>query len=154
MKTIRYLLLEQLYEYSKKPYKLLFKKEVAWGISVSELLSYPPNTLGYHLGCFLLKYHFTPEPQLENHDVFHVITATGISVPEEISMQFLLLGNGKRSLYLLLVICIGSILFPDHWSVFKTAFYRGKKAHRLYDLNYVKLLHTPLHQLQSTLNII
>ena len=153
MKTIRYLILEQLYEYSKKPYRLLFKKEVAWGISIPELLSYPPDALGYHLGCFLLKYHFTPEPQLENHDVFHVLTDIGISVPEEISMQFFLLGNGKCSLYLLLVIGMGIMLFPDHWPRCIAAFKRGQKAHRLYDLNYVKLLNTPLQQLQTTLNI-
>lgn len=153
MKTLRYLFLERLYHWSKKPYRYFFKDEVAWGITVQELLSYPPETLGFHLGCFLLKYHFTPEPQFEDHDVFHVLTDTGISVTEEISMQFYLLGNGKRSVYLFMVTAIGSLLFPDHWQRFKSAFKKGKQAHRLYDLNYLKLLSKPLDQLKTSLNI-
>lgn len=153
MKTLRYLLLERLYEWSKIPYRLLFKKEAAWDISVKELLAYRPQTLGYHLGCFLLKHHFTPEPQLEDHDVFHVLTNTSISVPDEIAMQWLLFGNGKRSLYLFIALTAGTILFIDKYNSFKIAFQKGKTAHRFYNLNYLKLLTQPLADLQHTLKI-
>lgn len=153
MKTLRYLLLERLYEWSKLPYRLLFKKEAAWGISVKELLALDQHTLGYHLGCFLLKHHFTPEPQLEDHDIYHVLTDSGISVPEEIAMQFYLFGNGKRSAYLFTVLAIGSILFIDELPRFRNAYKKGLKAHRFYDLNFLKLLTHPLTDLQHTFKI-
>jgi len=153
MKTLRYLLLEQLYEWSKLPYRWLCKSEDPWGISIKELLSYSKQSLGYHLGCFLLNHHFTPEPQLEDHDVYHVLTKTGVSVPEEIAMQFYLFGNGKRSLYLFTVLTIGAILFIDHLSLFKKAYQKGKEAHRFYDLNFLKLLNHPLTDLQHSFKI-
>ena len=40
----------------------------------------------------------------EDHDVFHVLTRTGLTVKNEIELQFYLLGNGKRSLFLFIVI--------------------------------------------------
>lgn len=153
MKTLRYILLEKLYEWSKLPYRWLCKSEAPWDISVKELLCYSQESLGYHLGCFLLKHHFTPEPQLEDHDVYHVLTNAGISVPEEIAMQFYLFGNGKRSLYLFTVLTIGSILFIDHRKLFKKAYEEGKKAHRFYDLNFLKLLTHNLSELQFTFKI-
>jgi ubiquinone biosynthesis protein Coq4 len=153
MKTLRYLLLERLYEWSKLPYRLLFKQEASWDIPVKKLLRYPIESLGYHLGCFLLQHHFTPEPQLEDHDIYHVLTGSGISVPEEIAMQFYLFGNGKRSIYLFMVIALGMLLFPDHIKRFWTAFKTGRKAHPFYHLNFLKLLHQPLTTLQYTFKI-
>lgn len=153
MERLRHLLVERLYEYSKLPYKLLFKKKPAWGLTVKQLLQYRQETLGYHLGCFLLRYHFTPEPQLEDHDIYHVLTGSGISVPDEIAMQFYLFGNGKRSLYLFMVLLIGSILFYDELSKFKNAYQKGKAAHRFYDLNFIKLLSNPVKELQYTFKI-
>ena len=153
MKTLRYILLERLYEWSKLPYRWLFKKETPWGIPVKDLLQYPMESLGYHLGCFLLKHHFTPEPQLEDHDVYHVLTGSGISVPEEIAMQFYLFGNGKRSLYLFTVLTVGTLLFPDHMRQFRSAYKKGRKAHPFYHLNFLKLLQQPLTKLQYTFKI-
>ncbi|WP_233581809.1 ubiquinone biosynthesis protein COQ4 [Flavobacterium macacae] len=102
------LLIEKLYEISKKPYQKFFKKNQPWNISQQEFLHYPEETLGFHLGCFLLKHNFDIQPKLEDHDVVHVLTNTGISVPEEIGMQYLLFGNGKRSLYLYMVMLTGT----------------------------------------------
>jgi len=153
MKTLRYILLERLYEWSKLPYRLLFKRETAWGISVKDLLKYPIESLGYDLGCFLLQHNFTSEPQLEDHDIYHVLTRSGTSVPEEIAMQFYLFGNGKRSIYLLMVLSIGTLLFPDHIKKFWNAYTKGRKAHAFYKLNFLKLLKQPLSTLQYTFKI-
>lgn len=153
MNLLRHLLVERLYEWSKLPYKVLFKKQPAWGITVKDLLQQNPKTLGYHLGCFLLKHHFTPEPQLEDHDIYHVLTGSGISVPEEIAMQFYLFGNGKRSIYLFTVLFMGSILFYDELPQFKNAYQKGKAAHKFYHLNFLKLLSTPIKELQYTFKI-
>jgi len=62
---MRALLLEILYEWSKVPYQKWFKKETPWELSVSQLLMYPENSLGFHLGSFLLQHDFTPQPKLD-----------------------------------------------------------------------------------------
>ncbi len=40
----------------------------------------------HHLGYFLTKNNFSLQSKLENHDVFHVLTNIGITVPDEIAM--------------------------------------------------------------------
>lgn len=150
---MRAFILETIYEWSKKPYQRWFKKNLSWDISVKTLLEHPKESLGFHLGCFLLRHDFSPQPKLENHDVFHVLTNTGISVSEEIAMQYYLLGNGKYSMYLILVIFLGTLLYPDKIKYFKNAYIKGKIAHPFYQLDYKKLLHQPVQKLQTTFSI-
>ncbi len=148
--TMRSIILEILYEWSKIPYQRWFKKETPWDISVSQLLRYPKNSLGFHLGSFLLQHDFSPQPKLENHDVFHVLTKTGITVPEEIFMQYYLLGNGKKSVYLYTVIFIGTLLYPDKLKMFRVAFRKGCDAYTFYSLDFKKLLNQPLNTIRTT----
>lgn len=147
---MRAIILEHLYEWSKKPYQKYFKKTDPWEVTVQQLLQYPESTLGFHLACFLLKHHFELQPKLESHDVFHVLTGTGTSVPEEISMQYYLLGNGKRSLYLFTVIALGSLLFPDELRRFVKAYKRGRRALSFHQLDFSKMLFQPIQRIQST----
>ncbi len=147
---MRAFILETIYEWSKKPYQKWFKKNQAWDIPVKKLIVYPKESLGFHLGCFLLKYDFNPQPKLEDHDVIHVLTDIGITVPEEIAMQYYLLGNGKRSMYLIAVILLGTFLFPDKIKFFRKAYKKGKAAYPFYQLDYKKLLHQPLQKIQNT----
>lgn len=147
---MRAFILETIYEWSKQPYQKWIKKNPAWDLPIEKLIAYPYESLGFHLGCFLLKYDFTPQPKLEDHDVFHVLTNIGISVPEEIAMQYYLLGNGKRSMYLLSVIALGSLFYPDKINFFAKAYKKGKTAHPFYQLEYKKLLHQPIQKIQST----
>ncbi|GAA4274306.1 Coq4 family protein [Aquimarina gracilis] len=147
---MRAYILETIYEWSKKPYQKWFKKNAAWSIPAGQLLLYPTESLGFHLGCFLLKYNFDPQPKLENHDVFHVLTNIGITVPEEIAMQFYLFGNGKRSLYLLAVIFLGTLLYPDNIQLFRKAYKKGQEAYAFHQLDYQKLLDQPILKIQNT----
>ncbi|MDH7444996.1 Coq4 family protein [Aquimarina sp. 2201CG14-23] len=147
---MRSILLEFLYECSKIPYQKWFKKEEPWDISISQLLKHPKSSLGFHLGTFLLQHDFTPQPKLENHDVFHVLTKTGITVPEEISMQYYLMGNGKRSIYLYTVIFIGTLLYPDKFRLFKTAYRKGRNALTFHQLDFKKLLNQSLDTIRIT----
>ncbi len=150
---MREFILESLYELSKKPYQKFIKKSDAWKISINELHTYPTDSLGYCLADFLLKHNFEIQPKLEDHDVFHVLTNTGISVPEEISMQYYLLGNGKRSLYQASVMLLGTLLFPEHLQIFIKAYKRGTNAHSFHQLNFLKMLHQPIEKIQSTFKI-
>jgi len=150
---MRDLIIEKMYEWSKKPYQKFFKKNEPWPITSKELIRYPPESLGFHMGCFLLKYNFEIQPKLEDHDVFHVLTNTGITVTEEIGMQYFLLGNGKRSAYQFAVIVIGTLFYPMQWKCFNTFYRRGKSAHQFHDLPFEKMLLQPLQNIQNTFNI-
>lgn len=147
---MRALLLETFYEWSKAPYQRWFKKEHPWDISVKQLVTYPKESLGFHLGSFLLQHDFTPQPKLENHDVFHVLTQIGITVPEEIAMQYYLLGNGKRSAYLYMVIFIGTLLYPDKLMFFIKAYQKGSTALTFYQLDFKKLLTQSVSTIRTT----
>ena len=147
------LLIEKMYEWSKKPYQRFYKRNEAWNITPTDLIHLPQETLGFHMGCFLLKYNFEMQPKLEDHDVFHVLTATGVSVIDEIAMQYLLLGNGKRSAYLYMVVVAGTLLYPSKFKTFYKFYLRGKNAHPFYAMDFEKMLLQPLKQIQFTFNI-
>ena len=147
---MRALILESLYEWCKRPCRNFMKPNRAWSITANALLNYPEDSLGFHLGCFLLKHSFEIQPKLESHDVFHLLTGIGVSVSEEISMQYYLMGNGKRSLYLLFVILIGTLLYPDQWKFFRNAYQKGKSALIFHQLDFSKLLYQPLSKIKST----
>jgi len=148
------ILIEKMYEWSKKPYQKYFKKNKPWEIDKYQLLAFPEETLGFHIGCFLIKYNFDMQPQLENHDVIHVLTNSGISVKEEIGMQYYLFGNNKKSIYLFTVIIIGTIVYPFHIKSFWKEYQRGKKAHCFHYLNFSKMLYVPVKTIQDTFKII
>ena len=150
---MRAILIEKLYEMSKKPYQKYFKKNEPWNITMTELINYKEETLGFHLGCFLMKYNFEIQPKLEDHDIIHVLTNTGILVTDEIGMQYYLLGNGKKSSYLFMVIAIGTIFYPTRLKSFLNFYQRGKQSHQFYDLDFLKMLHQPISNIQFTFNI-
>lgn len=147
------LLIEKLYEISKKPYQKYFKKNIPWNIDSKDLLQFPEETLGFHLGCFLIKYNFEMQPKLEDHDVIHVLTNTGITVQEEIGMQYYLYGNGKRSLYLFMVIASGTLFYPTKMKYFLKQFHRGNQALKFHYLDYSKMLKVPVKEIQNAFKI-
>ncbi len=146
-------IIEKMYEISKKPYQKFFKNNEPWAIGKNELLQHKQETLGFHLGCFLIKYHFEIQPKLEDHDVIHVLTNTGVSVPEEIGMQYYLFGNGKRSLYLYLVIATGTCFYPTRLQYFFKQYQKGKMANQFHNLDFSKMLHIPISTLKTAFNI-
>jgi len=151
---MRALVLEILYDWSKKPYQRFIKNNKPWPVALPDLMQYSKTSLGFHLACFMLKHNFEVQPKLEDHDVFHVLTDTGVTVPEEISMQYYLWGNGKRSVYQIGVMVLGTLLFPDHIKGFRIAYTRGKSAHKFYQLDFLKLLSQPIESIKSTFKII
>lgn len=139
-----------LFEVTKKPYAVLFKsKREGWGISSSSLLRLPQNTLGYRVGLFLTKNQIDLIPKLEAHDFYHVITGMTTSVKDEIGMQYLLLGNGKRGPYLFSTVGIGTMLLPEYTKYFIQCYRRGKCFEPIYQLNLKKELTTPLSLIRS-----
>ncbi|WP_296145075.1 hypothetical protein [uncultured Flavobacterium sp.] len=147
------LFIEKLYEASKKPYQKYFKSNKPWNIDAKDLLQFPEESLGFHLGWFLYKYNFEIQPKLEDHDVIHVLTNTGITVPEEIGMQYYLFGNGKRSLYLFMVIATGTLFYPTKINYFLKQYRRGNRALRFHYLDYSKMLLIPVKTIQRAFQI-
>ncbi len=146
-------LIEKLYECTKKPYQKYFKKNEPWNIDKKQLFNFPKDSLGYGLGNFLHKNHFDIQDKLEDHDIIHVLTNTGISVYEEIGMQYYLFGNGKRSLYLYMVILSGTLFYPKQIKYFVEQYKRGKQAHSFHYLDFSKMLSMPIQSIQQTFNI-
>lgn len=150
---IKALFIERLYRIIKIPYQLIFKKKEAWNLKTTDFLAYPQESLGFHYGCFLIKFNFKVQDTLEEHDVFHVITQTGIEVIDEICLQFYLFGNGKHSLFLYIVLFTGILFYPTKINLFYKNYHLGKKALQFYDLDFKKLLHLPVSEIQKTFNI-
>jgi ubiquinone biosynthesis protein Coq4 len=82
-----------------------------------------------------------------------VLTNTGISVEEEIGMQYYLFGNGKRSLYLIMVILSGTLFYPTRCRYFIRQYQKGKTAHQFYELDFLNMLSLPITNIQQSFNI-
>ena len=141
-----------LYDWSQILYAKIFKRnKAAWGISKSELLLFPEGSLGRALGEFYQTKGFDVMPKLENHDVFHILTETGTEIQDEIAMQYLLFGNGKRSLYLFSMIGIGTVLYPEFLNYYIKTFRKGKSFSKFYDTEFKELLDTSVLYLRSSI---
>lgn len=148
---IRTTLLIWLYAISKKAYAQYFKQNVPWKEDRQSLLRYPKDSLAYALGVFLTKNNFTMEAKLESHDVFHTIIGFDTKIQDELAMQYFLLGNGKRSVYMFLVLIPGSFLFPEHWLYFKKSYQKGKETAPFYHWDFEKMLPISLERIQQLL---
>lgn len=147
-------IVEKVYDYNKVPYQKWFKKQQPWPIDRTILLRYDEQSLGFHLGFFLLKHDFELQVQFEDHVVIHVLTKTGISVIEEIGLQFYMFGNGKRSLYLFFGVILGSIFYANKLCFFKKQFVRGKKAQPFFHYDFFKMLTARTEELQFSFGIV
>jgi ubiquinone biosynthesis protein Coq4 len=140
----------RLFEISEKFYVRNFKKnKQAWGLTRAELLHYPSTTFGYQMGVFLQQNNFELIPKVERHDAYHVLTGFGTRVEDEIALQYVCFGNGKRSPYLFGVMIIGTILLPDYLRYYLRSYYHGTRANSFHHWDFKKLLHLPLDELRS-----
>ena len=130
-------------------YTKYFKKQPAWNLSRKQLLKYPRNTLGYHLGCFLEKNGFELLPKVEKHDIYHLLTGYGTKVEDEIALQYFCFGNGKRTPYLIGVLFIGTLILPESFGYYLKSFQKGRRANKFHNLPYQIMLDTDFLELQS-----
>ena len=133
-------LIEWLFEKTQKVYTNMFKKHDAWNVKKEELLTYPEDSFGKHLGLFLEKNNFELIAKVERHDAYHTLTGYGTKVEDEIALQCLCFGNGKRSLYLYGAMILGIIILPDYLKYYYNSYCIGKKANAFHHYDYKKLL--------------
>lgn len=150
MKT-RKKLITFLFDKSQKIYGDLFVKRESWGIKKTELLTYPKYAFGHHLGLFLQRNNFELIPKGEQHDAYHTLTGYNTKVEDEIALQYLCIGNGKRSLYVLAAASVGLLLLPEYYRFYFKSFSIGKKANPFYHLNFKQLLQVSLKDLQQAI---
>lgn len=141
-----------LFEITKTPYAFVFKRnKEAWKLNSTILLTYPVGSLGHEVGLFLQKNNIELIDKLESHDVYHVITDMSTSVRDEVGMQFLLLGNGKHSVYQFSTIGICIFLLPEHFKHFIRCYKKGKKYKGIHQLVLKEELHNQLTHIQKRL---
>ena len=138
-----------MFEVSKTPYAFLFKRnKKAWGLNSDALLKYPDGSLGKGVGEFLKTNGFELIDKLESHDVYHVITDTDTDVKSELGMQFLLLGNWKRSFYQFTTVTISHFLLPEHLKYFRAKYIKGKTFKGIHKLNLYEELNNQLDHIR------
>lgn len=120
----------------------------AWQVSKAMLLDYPPGSLGRQVGQFLEAHELDLISSFENHDVFHVLLKYGLSAPEEVALQWCLIGNGKRSVFSFLAAAVGTFCFPEHWGWFRRAYQEGKGLRPFHHWYFEYLLQENLAALQ------
>ena len=151
MRELRKKLIEWLFEKSQKVYTNMFKNHQPWGIYRAELLTYPNDTLGKHLGLFLEKNNFELIAKVERHDAYHTLTGYGTNVEDEIGLQCLCFGNGKRSLYLYGAIILGILILPDYLGYYYKSYQFGKQANSFHLYDYKELLNVNIHDFRSAI---
>ena len=119
-------------------------------VTMDELISYPKDTLGFHVGSFLFNNSHDADPQPEMTDIHRVLITHGVSDKEEIAMHFYLFGNGDLALKNLFVMATGSLLYPLQLHYFYKRYKNGKNALRFYDLDHFRMLHLPIERIKDT----
>ena len=136
-----------LFKISQEIYIRFFKRTLPWNITSSELIKYPKNSFGYRMGFFLQVNGFELIPKVESHDALHVLAGMGTKVEDEIALQFLCFGNGKRSPYLLGVMMLGSLLLPEYFSYYITSYKKGIRLTPFYNWDFKALLNQDFNTL-------
>lgn len=149
-KKIRIELLQWIFEKSINLYAKNFKKnKPTWNITTHDLSKYTNQSLGKKLCVFLINNNLNVIPKSEHHDCYHVITGYQATVKDEIALQYLCFANGKRSLNLFLIILVGTLILPEYFSFYLKSYKIGQRANLFHQLDFQKLLHTNLNEIQS-----
>ncbi|WP_036841137.1 Coq4 family protein [Polaribacter sp. Hel_I_88] len=139
-----------LFEHSQRMY-IKFKNKTPWGITSKELLTYSKDSFGYHLGKLLVDNNFELLPKVERHDCYHLLTNYGTKVEDEIALQYVCFGNGKRSPYLLGVLFIGTILLPEYYKYYLKSYKLGKNCNQFHHFNYKNILQFSLQDIRESI---
>ncbi|MNK15863.1 hypothetical protein D3C87_340170 [compost metagenome] len=127
----------------------LFKGKQA-PVSMDELIGYPKDSLGFHLGCFLFNNSHEIDPQPETIDVHRLLITKEVSNKEDIAMHYYLFGNGDLALRTVFIMATGAIFYPHCIPYFYLKYRDGKDALRFYDLDHFRMLHLPLQRIKDT----
>ena len=151
MKKQRKLFIEWLFKHSQRIYTSLYKSHNPWKVTKEELLQYPKASIGRHLGEFLHKNGFELIPKVERHDCYHIVCGYNTAVEDEIALQCLCFGNGKRSPYMYGAIILGVSILPDYLKYYYRSYRIGLKANPFHHYDFSKLLKVSLDDFRSVI---
>ncbi len=120
---------------------------------MDELISYPKESMGFYLGCFLFNNSYEADPIAEKEDIYRLLIMKEVSSNEEIAMYYYLFGNGDLSLKTIFIMATGAFFYPHHMGYFYSKYRSGKAALRFYDLDHFRMLHLPLSQVKDAFMI-
>jgi len=130
-------------------YQTLRFKRKAWNTTKNDLKKCAPGTLGNALYQFLDGHNFNLIPKAETHDVWHVLFGYTVEMKDEMSIQFVVLGNGRHSAPYLYSCLVAILMYPEHWGSFYKAYQRGKLASTFWHFNFEALLNENLFELRE-----
>jgi ubiquinone biosynthesis protein Coq4 len=133
---------QRLVSMGKPVYMLLRIRRKPWGITMNELHTMPEGTLGNDLAKFLEANDLQLMPKAEFHDVYHVLFQFNTTMRDETCLQFVPLGNGKRSLPYIISTLVATVFYPEHWEYFFTAYQKGRQASKFHHINFKDYLET------------
>ena len=81
--------------------------------------------------------------------MYHVLLGYGTEAEEEARMQFFLLGNGKRSLGVVLAVLGAVVLLPEFVRTYYTAWLRGRAGRCIADWQFEFLLQESVADLRN-----
>jgi hypothetical protein len=119
-------------------------------VSMDDLITYPKDSMGFHLGCFLFNNSCEADPQPAKEDIYRLLIAREVSNTEEVAMNFYLFGNGDISLRTIFIMASGMVFYPHRIMYFYSRYKEGKQALRFYDLDHWRMLHLPLKRVKDT----
>jgi len=117
---------------------------------IEDLINYPEQSMGFALAAFLLEHYADKNPVLEDRDIYHVLTNTGLSAKSQIGLQFYLIGNGKKDMIAIVGAAIGALLYVHSFPLFLKQYRRGKSALLFHQLEFTKMLNQPLSKIRET----
>jgi ubiquinone biosynthesis protein Coq4 len=125
-----------------KPFYVRLAKwrQAAWGHNMATLQTFPEGSLGKDIYYFLKENGLEMIPKCELHDVFHVLFDCAPTVEEEVRLQMILLGNGRKTLYTWWSVVIGGLLYPEYWRTFRSAYRFGQRCRPVHRWNFQYLL--------------
>ena len=126
----------------------LFKKPET-NITMDELISYPQESLGFHLGRFLFDYSYEADPTPEREDIYRLLLTREVSNKEEIAMHYYLFGNGNFGLRTVFILASGAVFYPHCLKYFYKKYRDGRNAFRFYDVDHFRMLHLPVQQIKD-----
>ena len=129
--------------------KNLFKRKKVT-VNMIELIDYPSNSLGFHLGQYLFKKGFKPSTTLEKEDIYRLLITKDTSVKEQFGMYFYLFGNGDVSFDTIAEMLVGILAYPLSVRYFYNRYKDGRNALRFYDLDHSRMLHLSLERIKDT----
>ncbi len=150
MKHKRKQFIHWLFKVTQKVYTR-FKKKQPWNITNQQLLDMPENSYGYRLGCFLDANNFQLLDKVERHDAYHVLTGFGIRAEDEIALQYVCFGNGKRTPYLFAVLLLGTLILPEYLPYYRKSYDFGKKGNPFHQFDFKALLPLDFELFRSTI---